>query len=119
MKKAKFDRGDIVMIMMSAPGEEYLESRPALVLTPALYNASGLALIAPISLGGDFAKHAGFAVPISEYFGTCSQAVVLCNQVFSVDLKARDAVRDGSLPGEVVNEVLARIQALVDIGDGS
>ncbi|WP_338924526.1 type II toxin-antitoxin system PemK/MazF family toxin (plasmid) [Pseudomonas silesiensis] len=119
MKKAKFDRGDIVMIMMSAPGEEYLESRPALVLTPALYNASGLALVAPISLGGDFAKHAGFAVSISEFFGTTSQAVVLCNQIYSVDLEARDAVRDGSLPGEVVNEVLARIQALVDIGDGS
>ncbi|WP_274644138.1 type II toxin-antitoxin system PemK/MazF family toxin [Pseudomonas serbica] len=114
MSGAKFARGDIIMVMMSAAGDEYVESRPALVLTPALYNASGLALVAPISLGGDFARHAGFAVPISEYFGTSSQAVVLCNQVFTVDLVARDAVFDGLLPIEVVNDVLARIQALID-----
>lgn len=114
MSRAKFDRGDIIMIMMRVVGEEYLESRPALVLTPALYNASGLALVAPISMGGDFARHAGFAVPISEYFGTFSQAVVLCNQVYTVDLVARDAVFDGLVPVEVVNDVLARIQALIE-----
>lgn len=102
------------MVMMSAIGDENLESRPALVLTPAVYNASGLALVAPISMGGDFARHAGFAVPISEYFGTYSQAVVLCNQIFTVDLAARDAIFDAVLPVEVVNDVLARIQALID-----
>jgi mRNA interferase ChpB len=114
MSRPKFDRGDIIMIMMSVPGDEYLESRPALVLTPALFNTSGIALVAPISLGGDFARHAGFAVPISEYFGTCSQAVVLCNQIFTVDLAARDAIFDAVLPVEVVNDVLARVQSLID-----
>lgn len=114
MSRVKFNRGDIIMIMMSVAGEEYLESRPALVLTPALYNASGIALVAPISMGGDSTRYAGFAVPISEYFGTSSQAVVLCNQIFTVDLAARDAIFDAVLPVEVVNDVLARIQSLID-----
>lgn len=67
MKRAKFNRADIVRLNLNptAGREQQGDFRPALILTPAAYNASGLAVIAPITQGGDFARYAGFAVPLS------------------------------------------------------
>ncbi|MFA0965244.1 type II toxin-antitoxin system ChpB family toxin [Pseudomonas amygdali] len=83
------------------------------VLTAAAYNASGLAVIAPITQGGDFARYAGFAVPLSGS-GTETQGVVLCNQIRTVDLETRGAKRIESVPEVVIDDVLARVQALFE-----
>jgi mRNA interferase ChpB len=115
VKRAKFNRADIVRLSLNptAGREQQGDFRPALVLTPAAYNASGLAVIAPITQGGDFARHAGFAVPLSGS-GTETQGVVLCNQIRTVDLEARGSKRIESVPDEVMDDVLARVQALFD-----
>jgi mRNA interferase ChpB len=70
-------------------------------------------LSCPITQGGDFARHAGFAVPLSGS-GTESQGVVLCNQIRTVDLEARSAKRIESVPEVVIDDVLARVQALFE-----
>ena len=93
--------------------EQQGEFRPALILTPAVYNASGLAIIAPITQGGDFARYTGFAVPLSGS-GTETQGVVLCNQIRTVDLEARGAKRVESVPEGIIEDVLARVQALFE-----
>lgn len=93
--------------------EQQGDFRPALILTPAAYNVSGLAIIAPITQGGDFARYAGFAVPLSGS-GTETQGVVLCNQIRTVDLEARGAKRVESVPEVVIEDVLARVQALFE-----
>ncbi|MFG0467360.1 type II toxin-antitoxin system ChpB family toxin [Pseudomonas putida] len=113
MRRAKFSRGDIVRINLNptAGREQQGDFRPALVLTPAIFNTSGLAIIAPITQGGDFARHAGFAVPLSGS-GTETQGVVLCNQIRTVDLEARTAKRLELAPEGVIDEVLARVQTL-------
>lgn len=97
----------------TAGREQQGDFRPALVITPAAYNATGLAVIAPITQGGDFARYAGFAVTLSGT-GTETQGVILCNQIRSVDLEARGAKRIETVPDEITEEVLARIQALFE-----
>ena len=97
----------------TAEREQQGDFRPALVITPAAYNATGLAVIAPITQGGDFARYAGFAVTLSGA-GTETQGVILGNQIRSVDLEARGAKRIETVPDEIIEEVLARSQALFD-----
>jgi len=97
----------------TAGREQQGDFRPALILTPAAFNASGLAVLAPITQGGDFARHAGFAVPLSGS-GTETQGVVLCNQIRTVDLEARSAKRIESVPDVIIDDVLARVQALFE-----
>lgn len=115
MKRAKYNRADIVRLNLNptAGREQQGDFRPALILTPAAFNVSGLAMIAPITQGGDFARHAGFAVPLSGS-GTETQGVVLCNQIRTVDLEARGAKRIESVPDAVMDDVLARVQALFE-----
>lgn len=115
MKRAKFARGDIVRVNLdpTVGREQQGAGRPALVLTPAAFNASGLAVIVPISQGGDFARHAGFAVTLSGA-GTQTQGVMLCNQIRTVDLEARSAKHVETVPDVVVLDALARVQTLFD-----
>lgn len=115
MKRAKYGRGDIVRLNLNptAGREQQGDFRPALVLTPAAYNATGLAVIAPITQGGDFARYAGFAVTLSGA-GTETQGVILCNQIRSVDLEARGAKRVEVAPDVVIEDALARVQALFE-----
>lgn len=115
MKRARFNRGDIVRLNLNptAGREQQGDFRPALVISPAAFNVSGLVLIAPVTQGGDYARHAGFAVPLSGS-GTETQGVVLCNQIRTVDLEARGAKRVESVPEVVMDDVLARIQVLIE-----
>ena len=115
MKRAKFNRGDIVRLNLNptAGREQQGDFRPALIISPAAFNVSGLILIAPITQGGDLARYAGFAVPLSGS-GTETQGVVLCNQIRTVDLEARGAKRVESVPEVVMEDVLARIQVLIE-----
>jgi len=115
VKRAKFNRSDIVRVNLNPTEgrEQQGDYRPALVLTPAAYNATGLAVIAPITQGGDYARYAGFAVTLSGS-GTETQGVVLCNQIRTVDLEARGAKRVEAVPEVVMDDVLARVQALFE-----
>jgi len=115
VRRAKFNRGDIVRLNLNptAGREQQGDFRPALVISPSAFNVSGLVLIAPITQGGDFARYAGFAVPLSGS-GTETQGVVLCNQIRTVDLEARSGRSVESVPEVVMDDVLARIQALIE-----
>ncbi|WP_449429825.1 type II toxin-antitoxin system ChpB family toxin [Pseudomonas putida] len=115
VRRVKSARGDIVRINLDPTlgREQQGAARPALILTPAAFNACGLAVIAPISQGGDHARHAGFAVTLSGS-GTLTQGVVLCNQMRTVDLDARGAKRVESVPEVVIEDTLARVQTLFD-----
>lgn len=115
MKRAKHNRGDIIRLNLNptAGREQQGDFRPALILTPAVFNAMGLAVIAPITQGGDFARHAGFAVTLSGS-GTETQGVVLTNQIRTVDLEARGAKRIEVAPEVVIDDALARVQAMFE-----
>lgn len=115
VRRVKFERGDIVRVNLNpAIGHEQQgDFRPALVLSPAMFNAMGVALVAPITQGGNFARFAGFAVPLSGS-GTETQGVALVNMIRTLDLEARGARRIERVPVEVINDALARLQTILD-----
>lgn len=94
-------------------GSEQKGFRPALVLSTSMFNALGVVLVAPITQGGDFARHAGFAAPLTGS-GTKTQGVALVNQVRMLDLEARGAKRVEIAPEFVVEDALARLRAITD-----
>ena len=94
-------------------GHEQKGMRPALVLSTNAFNALGTVLVAPITQGGDFARHAGFAAPLGGS-GTKTQGVALVNQIHMLDLQARKAKRVETVPEFVVEDALARLRAITD-----
>ncbi|EMP1088484.1 endoribonuclease toxin ChpB [Escherichia coli] len=115
VKKSEFERGDIVLIGFDpASGHEQQGAgRPALVLSVQAFNQLGMTLVAPIRQGGNFARYAGFSVPLHCEEGDV-HGVVLVNQVRMMDLRARLAKRIGLAADEVVEEALLRLQAVVE-----
>ena len=114
VRRVKFGRGDIVIVDLDpAQGREQKGARPVLILSSAVFNAMGLALVAPITQGGDFARHAGFAVPLSGS-GTKTQGVALVNQTRGLDLEERAAKKVETVPDFVIDDALARLQAILE-----
>jgi len=104
------ERGDIVKMSFDPQsGHEQVGWRPALVVSPALYNrASRLALMCPIT---SRARAYPFEVRLPAGLGITG--VVLADQIRSLDWRARRARLAGRVPGTVVREVLARLEPLV------
>ncbi|MBE9610959.1 type II toxin-antitoxin system ChpB family toxin [Chitinilyticum piscinae] len=115
VKRTRFERGDIVRVNLNPTvgREQQGDFRPALVLSTGDFNALGIALIAPITQGGDFARFAGFAVPLTGA-GTETQGVVLVNMVRTMDLEARQAKKIEQTPEFIVQDALARLQTILD-----
>jgi mRNA interferase ChpB len=115
VRRVKFERGDIVRVSLNPTvgREQQGDFRPALVLSSAAFNALGVALVAPITQGGEFARFAGFAVPLSGS-GTATQGVALVNMVRMLDLEGRGARKVERAPAEVVEDALARLQAIIE-----
>jgi mRNA interferase ChpB len=115
MRKAKYERGDVVRLRLNpSEGREIQgDFRPALVLSSSEFNASGVAMIAPITQGGNFSRFAGFAVSLGGT-GMETQGVALVNMVRSVDLDARQAKKIEQAPQVVVDDALARLQTIFE-----
>jgi len=114
VKRKTPDRGDILHLDLDpAIGKEQRGQRYVLVLTTADFNRFGLALVAPITQGGQFARENGFTVPLMGA-GTNTQGVVLCHQVRTLDFQQRGEKVIEKVPERVVDDVLARVRALLD-----
>lgn len=104
------DRGDAIWVTLQPEaGHDQAGRRPALVVSPAGYNGrSGLALVCPITSrvkGYPFEVALPDALPVS--------GVVLADQVRSIDWRARRARTIAKLPEDRVDEVLAKLAALL------
>ena len=114
LKRGIPDRGDVLNLDLDpAKGHEQRGKRPVLVLSASEFNRFGLILVCPIPQGGGFAREHGFAVPLSGA-GTRTQGVVLCHQMRTVDYKERGGEYSETLPGDLVEEVLAKVRTLTD-----
>ena len=110
---AVFDRGDIVSVPLDPTiGHEQRGTRPALVLTTKEFNRLGDVLVAPITQGGDFARYAGFAVPLTGT-GCKTQGAALVNKIRMLDLSARKARKVERAPQEIIDDALGRLMALL------
>lgn len=114
MKHGIPDRGDILHLDLDpAKGREQQGQRYVLVLTLADFNRFGLALVAPITQGGQFAREHGFTVSLMGT-GMRTQGIVLCNQMKMLDYRERGARAVEAAPEIVIDDVLARVRALLD-----
>jgi len=109
---AIFDRGDIVVVSLNpAAGHEQRGTRPALVLTTREFNRLGDVLIAPITQGGNYSRHAGFAVPLE---GSKTRGVALINKIRMLDLAARKARKIERASPEVIEDAISRLTAILE-----
>ena len=102
------DAGDIVWLSFDPQaGREQAGHRPALVLSPAAYNAkTSLMVCCPMTTQ---IKSYPFEVLIA---GTPA-SVALADQIKSLDWRARRAVRKGAAEPRVLAEVRAKLKALL------
>ena len=104
------DAGDFVWLTFDPQaGREQTGRRPALVLSPRMYNAkSGLALACPITN-----QVKGYPFEVAVPAGVGATGVILVDHLKSVDWKARHAEAMGHCTLEVLDEVRARLAPLI------
>lgn len=104
------EAGDFVWLTFDPQaGREQAGRRPALVLSPRIYNArAGLALVCPIT---NQAKGYPFEVDVPTGHGVTG--VILADHLKSTDWKARHVEKLGQCPADTVDEVRARLAPLL------
>jgi mRNA-degrading endonuclease toxin of MazEF toxin-antitoxin module len=88
--------------------------RPVLIVWPEAFNRiTKVPVVLPITSGGNFARTAGFALPLTKA-GTKTTGVVRCDQPRALDLTVRGGKRSESVPEAIMDEVLARIAPIFE-----
>jgi len=102
-------RGDVVWVSFNPTrGHEQRGRRPALIISPRLYNAaSGLALACPIT---SQIKGYPFEVKVTIHK---KQSVVLVDQVRSIDWAERKTEKILAAPARVVRETQEYLKSLL------
>ena len=108
------DRGEIWLVSLDPiAGHEQSGKRPVLIVSPASFNKlTRLPVVVPVTNGGNFARAAGFTVSL-DGAGTKTTGVIRCDQPRTIDMAARSGKRLERIPDAVVNEVLARLEAIL------
>jgi mRNA interferase MazF len=104
------ERGDVVWLNFDPQaGHEQAGKRPAFVLSPASYNRRvGLALFCPITT-----KIKGYPFEVDLPAGLPITGTILSDQIKISDWQARNASFVCKLPDVTVQQVLAKVTALL------
>jgi mRNA interferase MazF len=104
-------RGDIVKLDFDPIlGREQAGYRPALIITQKQFNqATRLALVSPIT-----SQIKGFPLEVILPDGLITNGVILTFQVKTIDWQERQVKYIESLPIEIMEEVTAKLHALID-----
>ena len=104
------DAGDLVWLTFDPQaGHEQRGRRPALILSPRVYNSkAGLAIACPVT---SHVKGYLFEVPLPS--GGKVTGVVLADHVKNLDWQARRIVFEAKAPADVMTEVRERLRALL------
>ena len=106
------DAGDLVWLTFDPQaGHEQRGRRPALILSPRVYNSRArLAIACPIT---SQVKGYPFEVPLLG--GGTITGVVLADHVKNLDWQARRVVFESKASADVITEVRERLRALLDL----
>src|SRR5262245_28773931 len=106
------DAGDLVWLTFDPQaGHEQRGRRPALVLSPRLYNGkTGLAVVCPVT---SQAKGYPFEVPLPPTEDTTG--VVLADHVKNLDWQARRAVFAAKMSPETLTDVRERLRTVLGL----
>lgn len=104
------DAGDFIWLTFDPQtGREQRGRRPALVLSPRLYNVkAGLALACPVT-----SQVKGYPFESVIPSGLAVSGAVLCDHVKSLDWHERRAEFAGKAPGPLVDDVRERLRPLL------
>lgn len=108
-------RGEIWLVGLDpASGQEQKGYRPVLIVSPEAFNrVTRVPVVLPITSGGNFARTAGFAVPLAGA-GTKTTGVIRCDQPRALDLAARGGRRLESTTADLMEEVLAKLAPIFE-----
>ena len=103
-------RGDVVWITLNPQsGHEQAGRRPAVVLSPGIYNEKvELAILCPVTN-----QIKGYPFEVLMPDGLPVSGVILADQVKSLDWRIRDAEWICTLPPRVVVEILQKLGTLL------
>ncbi|MFC3875531.1 type II toxin-antitoxin system PemK/MazF family toxin [Neisseria musculi] len=109
------DKGDIIHLRFDpASGKEMKGGHFALVLTPKAFNkAVGLVFACPISQGQASAARGMLSTLLGA--GTHTQGNIHCHQLKSLDWRERKAALKEKVPDYVLQDVLSRIEAILEL----
>lgn len=108
------DRGDVYSVDLDPTrGKEQRGRQPVLVITRAAFNTHNPPLVCPITSGGVGMRLGGFTVSLATT-GLKTSGVVLCSQMRALDIRDRRGRRIERVPDEVMSEVLAVLQDLIE-----
>ncbi len=108
-------RGEIWLVALDpTEGHEQKGRRPVLIVSPEAFNrVTKVPIVLPVTIGGNFARAAGFAVSLAVA-GTNTTGIVRCDQPRALDLGARRGKRLESVPDTIMDEVLARLRPILE-----
>ena len=109
-------RGEIWHVDLDpTDGREQRGRRYVLIVSPDEFNkATGTAIVVPITTGGGAARLRGLSVSLTGA-GTNATGMVLCDQLRTMDLKARRGRRSETVPRFIVDDVLAKLAAILEL----
>jgi mRNA interferase ChpB len=108
------ERGDIVRLEFDpASGREMKGPHYGLVLSGKIFNQRGLAMVCPVSQGAADASRTHGTVVTLMGTGTDTQGAIHCHQLKALDWRVRKARYKESVPPYVVDEVFARVEAIL------
>ena len=107
-------RGEIWLVSLDpTAGREQRGTRPVLIVSTAPFNRlTRTPVVLPITTGGSFARRRGFAVSLDDA-GSRTVGVIRCDQPRALDLAARNGRRLEAVPEPIVDDVLARLAAIL------
>ena len=108
-------RGEIWLVGLDpTQGHEQKGRRPVLIVSPEAFNrVTKVPVVLSITSGGNFARTAGFAVPLAGA-GTKTTGIVRCDQPRALDLGACRGKKLESVPDAIVDEVLAKLTPIFE-----
>ena len=106
------ERGDVIWITLNPQaGHEQAGRRPALVLSPGIYNRKvGLAILCPLTN-----QIKGYPFEVLVPPGLSITGAILADQVKNLDWRARGAELICRLPRKTVVEVLQKVATLLSV----
>lgn len=104
------ERGDIVYLDFDpTKGHEQRGHRPALVISPCIYNQKSLlAIFMPITK-----QQKGYPFEVTLPTELQTQGVILTDQIKSLDWTARKIQFVESVPADLIAEVQAKVEGLI------
>ena len=104
------DRGDCIWLDFNPQaGHEQAGRRPAIVLSPRVYNQrSNLCILSPIT-----SREKGYPFEVKLPPGGALNGVVLVDQIKSLDWRARNAEFIMKMPPHLTEEALRKLRTLL------